>query len=108
MKFVLFITFQKNIEEFHTKNLTILLMAQLFMMIMAYGILKFVFFTEEEFARTKMNEPGFQIKVLNVAKKDNDLFNVEYKLTPYAIKYGNDFDALYLQKNIEGVYGIKK
>jgi len=64
-------------------------------------------FTEEEFARSKMNEPGFQIKVLNVAKKDNDLFNVHYKLTPYSIKYGNDFDALYLQKNIEGVFGIK-
>ena len=64
-------------------------------------------FTEEEFAKTKMNEPGFQIKILNVAKKDNDLFNVEYKLTPYSIKYGNDVDALQLQKNIEGVYGIK-
>ncbi len=64
-------------------------------------------FTEEEFARSKMNEPGFQIKILDVAKKDNDLFNVEYKLTPYAIKYGNDFDALYLQKNIEGIFGIK-
>ena len=64
-------------------------------------------FTEEEFARTKMNDPGFQMKVLNVAKKDNDLSNVQYKLTPYAIKYGNDFDVLYLQKNIEGVYGIK-
>ena len=64
-------------------------------------------FTEEEFAKTKMNEPGFQIKVLNVAKKDNDLFNVHYKLTPYSIKYGNDFVALQLQKNIEGVFGIK-
>jgi len=64
-------------------------------------------FTEEEFARSKMNEPGFQIKVLNVAKKDNDLFNVHYKLTPYSIKYGNDFVALQLQKNIEGVFGIK-
>ena len=64
-------------------------------------------FTEEEFAKTKMNDPGFQIKVLNVAKKDNDLFNIEYKLTPYAIKYGNDFNGLYLQKNIEGVFGIK-
>ncbi len=64
-------------------------------------------FTEEEFAKTKMNDPGFQIKVLNVAKKDNDLFNIEYKLTPYAIKYGNDFNSLYLQKNIEGVFGIK-
>ena len=57
-------------------------------------------FTEEEFARTKMNEPGFQIKVLNVAKKDNDLFNTHYKLTPYAIKFGNDFDALFLQNFI--------
>ena len=64
-------------------------------------------FTEEEFARTRMNEPGFQIKILNVAKKDNDLFNIHYKLTPYSIKYDNDFDALYLQKNIEGVFDIK-
>ena len=64
-------------------------------------------FTEEEFARTKMNDPGFQIKVLNVAKKDKDLSSIHYKLTPYAIKYGNDFDALYLQKNIEGIFGIK-
>jgi len=64
-------------------------------------------FTEEEFARTRMNEPGFQIKVLNVAKKDNDLFNIHYKLTPYAIKYSNALDALFLQKNIEGVFGIK-
>ena len=64
-------------------------------------------FTEEEFMRSKMNDPGFQIKILNIAKKDNDLFNVHYKLTPYSTKFGNDFNALYLQKNVEGVYGIK-
>jgi len=64
-------------------------------------------FTEEEFARSKMNDPGFQIKILNIAKKDNDLFNMHYKLTPYSTKFGNDFNALYLQKNVEGVYGIK-
>ena len=60
-------------------------------------------FTEEEFARSKMNDPGFQIKILNIAKKDNDLFNMHYKLTPYSTKFGNDFNALYLQKNVEGV-----
>ena len=64
-------------------------------------------FTEQEFMRSKMIDPGFQIKILNVAKKDNDLFNLHYKLTPYSTKFGNDFNALYLQKNVEGVYGIK-
>ncbi len=64
-------------------------------------------FTEEEFARTKMNEPGFQIKVLNVAKKDSDLLNVHYKLTPYSIKFGNNFNALYLQKNVEETFVLK-
>jgi len=57
-------------------------------------------FTEEEFAKTKMNDPGFQINVLNVAKKDRDLSGISYKLTPYAIKYGNEFNAIYLQKSI--------
>ena len=64
-------------------------------------------FTEKEFARSKIVDPGNQIKILNIAKKDNDLFDVHYKLTPYSIKFGNDFNALYLQKNVEGVYGIK-
>jgi hypothetical protein len=64
-------------------------------------------FTEEKFMRSKMIDPGFQIKILNVAKKDNDLFNMHYKLTPYSTKFGNDLNALYLQKNIEGVYSIK-
>jgi len=35
------------------------------------------------------------------------LFETHYKITPYAKKYGNEFNALYVQKNIEGVFGIK-
>ena len=64
-------------------------------------------FTEKEFVRSKITDPGFQIKILNVAKKDNNLFNIHYKLTPYSKKFGNDFNALYLQKNIEGQFDIK-
>ena len=64
-------------------------------------------FTEKEFVRSKITDPGFQIKILNIAKKDNDLFNIHYKLTPYSKKFGNDFNAIYLQKNIEGQFDIK-
>jgi len=64
-------------------------------------------FTEEEFERSKIIQPGFEIKILDIAKKNNDLFETHYKITPYAKKYGNEFNALYVQKNIEGVFGIK-
>ena len=43
MKFVFLITFQKYMGIVGTKILTILQMVQLFIMIMAHGILKFVF-----------------------------------------------------------------
>ena len=56
-------------------------------------------FTEEEFERSKIIQPGFEIKILDIAKKNNDLFDTHYKITPYAKKYGND---LHIQWAIDG------
>jgi len=65
-------------------------------------------FTEEEFKKSRIADPGFEMKLLNIASKDNDLFNIYYKLTPYAKKYLPDNpDTLYIQKKIEGTYSIK-
>ena len=56
-------------------------------------------FTEEEFKKTRILDPGFQMRLLDIASKDNDLFNIYYQLTPYAKKYKSDNpDTLYIQK----------
>ena len=36
-------------------------------------------FTEEEFMRSMMNDPGFQIKILNIAKKGKVGENTYYR-----------------------------
>ena len=55
-----------------------------------------------------MFNPGYEMDLLNIASRDNDLFTVDYKLTPYAKKYLPDNpDTLYIQKKIAGVFGIK-
>jgi len=65
-------------------------------------------FTEEEFKKSRMFDPGYEMDLLNIASKDNDLFTVDYKLTPYAKKYHpKNMDQLYIQKKIEGIFGIK-
>ena len=65
-------------------------------------------FTEEEFKNSRILDPGFQMDLLNITSKDNDLFNVHYKITPYAKKYSPDnIDALYIQKKIEGIFGFR-
>ena len=61
-------------------------------------------FTEEEFKKSRMFDPGYEMDLLNIASKDNDLFTVDYKLTPYAKKYHpKNMDQLYIQKKIEGI-----
>ena len=65
-------------------------------------------FTEEEFKKSRMFNPGYEMDLLNIASMDNDLFTVNYKLTPYAKKYHpENIDQLYIQKKIEGIFGIK-
>ena len=64
-------------------------------------------FTEEEFKKSRMRDPGNQIVLLDIAMKDKDLLDVYYKLTPYSKKFGNPGDHLYLEKKIEGVFNIK-
>ena len=64
-------------------------------------------FTKEEFKKSTLVDPGNGIVFLNVAKKDKDLIDVYYYLTPYSEKVGNDRNSLYLEKKIEGVYLIR-
>ena len=64
-------------------------------------------FTEEEFKKSRMRDPGNQIVLLDIAMKDKDLLDVYYKLTPYSKKFGNPGNHLYLEKKIEGVFNIK-
>ena len=40
-------------------------------------------FTEKEFAKSRLADPGNGIKLLNLAKKDKDLSEVDFRLTPY-------------------------
>ena len=64
-------------------------------------------FTEEEFVKSRLADPGSGIKLLNLAKKDKDLSEVYFKLTPYNKKIGNPDNHLYLEKKIDGVFTIK-
>jgi len=64
-------------------------------------------FTEEEFAKSRLADPGNGIKLLNIARKDKDLSEVYFRLTPYDKKIGNPGNRLYLEKKIEGVFAIK-
>ena len=65
-------------------------------------------FTEEEFKKSRMFDPGYEMDLLNIASMDNDLFTVDYKLTPYAKKYHpENVDQLFIQKKIEGIFSIK-
>ena len=64
-------------------------------------------FTKEEFIKSRLSDPGSRINLLNLAKKDKDLSEVYFKLTPYSKKIGNPRNNLYLEKKIEGVFNIK-
>ena len=64
-------------------------------------------FTEKEFVKSRLADPGNEIKLLNLAKKDKDLSEVDFRLTPYNKKIGNPGNSLYLEKKIGGVFAIK-
>ena len=64
--------------------------------------------TEEEFEKSTLPDPGEAIIFLNIAKKDKDLMDIYYKLTPYSEKVGNNRNSLYLEKKIEEKINIIK
>ena len=64
-------------------------------------------YSEEEFKNLKLADPGAEINFINLSKKDKNLIETKFKITPYSKKIGNDINLLSIEKSIEGVYFIK-
>ena len=65
-------------------------------------------YSKDDFEKSKIIQPGYQINLLDISRKNKNFISEEFKITPYSIeKLNNSVDAAYIQKNIEGTYEIK-
>ncbi len=65
-------------------------------------------YSKDDFEKSKIIQPGYQINLLDISRKNKNFISEEFKITPYSIeKLNNSVDATYIQKNIEGTYEIK-
>ena len=64
-------------------------------------------YSEEEFKKIKLADPGSEINFINLARKNKNLIETKFKITPYSKKIGNPVNLLAIEKTIEGVYFVK-
>ena len=64
-------------------------------------------YSEEEFKELKLADPGSEINFINLSKKDKNLIEIKFKITPYSKKIGNNVNLLSIEKSVEGVYFVK-
>ena len=65
-------------------------------------------YSDTEFEDSKIVEPGYEVKLLDISKKNRNYLSENFKITPYSkTKLNNPLDAAYIQKNIEGIYELK-
>ncbi len=65
-------------------------------------------YSKDEFNKSRIIEPGNEIRILNVSKKDKNQIEEKFKITPYSkTKLNNSLNAIYIQRNIDGLYEIK-
>ena len=65
-------------------------------------------YSKDEFNKSRIVEPGNEIRILDISRKNKNQIEEKFKITPYSkTKLNNPIDAIYIQRNIDGLYEIK-